>query len=170
MISSIHQIDFFPADGSSSIRLLDYGDRMQDPLQFPVSISVDSYAPIGQTYGIDIPKWGARRAIDWSRRTEHASHAAAASYAMRHPASMPYMQTGKLRVTVQGGEVWDFLDSVILGCTSTQAFSGKFATMTTYRIGAGKTVPAYAIALTPGMPMEWIHQNWETLTNHWETY
>lgn len=170
MISSIHQIDFIPADGSASIRMLDYGDRMQNPLVFPVSVSADAYAPIGSTYGIAIPKWGARRAFEWSRRSEHASHAAAASYTMRHPAVIPYMKTGKLRVAVQGGDAWDFLDAVILACSSTQAFSGQFATMTSYRAEAGRIFPSAAIVLYPGIPTEWILQNWETISTNWETY
>jgi hypothetical protein len=167
MTSSIHQIDFIPDDGSATVRMLDYGDRMQNPLTFPVSVSTDAYAPIGSTYGVSIPKWGARVAVEWGRRKSHASHADAASYAMRHPASIPYMATGKLRIAVQAGETWDFLDAVILGCSSTQAFSGNFASMTNYRTESGDKVPVYAISLFQGIRFDWVLQNWNAVTNNW---
>lgn len=148
MLQSLYQITFIPDNDAASVLLLDFGDRLDKAPEFPVSAQADAYAPIGSTFGIAIPKWGARRAFSWSVRRDHASHAAAASFTLSHPASLPYMSTGKFRIAIQGGDTWDFYDGVISGCASSLALSRGFTTLTSYRAESGKSLLYIFYALT----------------------
>jgi len=170
MLASIYQITFIPDNGAASVLLLDFGDLLDKAPEFPVSAAADAYAPIGSTFGIAIPKWGARRAFSWTRQIEHASHAAAANFTLSHPASLPYMSTGKFRIAIQGGDTWDFYDGILSGCASSLDLGGNFGSITSYRAESGEMRPYSTLTLYAGIPFAWINQTFTSLTATWPTY
>ncbi|MEI6654056.1 MAG: hypothetical protein WCP45_04755 [Verrucomicrobiota bacterium] len=155
MILSIYQIDFIDSAGTAT-RLLDIGDPIGAMIDFSVKQSADSFTSLGNPWGGSRASGGARRPLSWARQIEHVSHAAAASFAIRHPASLPLSREGKLRVTVSGGEVWDLLDAVILDATTRPDQDGTYATLTNYTAEAGQTLPWSGLAHYAGIPTSWL--------------
>ena len=98
--------------------------------------------------------------MTWTRGIEHASHAAAASYAIRHPASLPLDRPGTLRISVSGGEVWDLYAAVLLTVQVAQDSDGDFSTLATYQAEAGLSLPVAGLTHYAGIPTAWI------LTDH----
>lgn len=155
MISSLYQIDFISAAGAAT-RLLSVGDLTGSMPDFIVRQQAETHISLGNPWGGARAAGGARRPLGWTRLTEHASHAAAASYAIRHGASLPLTSEGKLRITVSGGEVWDMLDAVLLEASTRPDGEGDFATLTTYSAEAGLSLPVSGLAHYAGMPTAWI--------------
>jgi len=155
MIASISQIDFVDASGAS-VRLLSIGDRTEETLQFGFQQETAEWAPVGLDYGFSTPLGGARQAVSWTRMEEHASHAAAAAYAIKHPASVPMQREGKLRVTISGGETWDLLDAVILGVSTRPRVGNAYRTLTAYRCEVGQPVPVSGLTHAAGVRTAWI--------------
>ena len=138
------------------MRLLDFGDPLEEMLDFSVEQSSQEFAPIGAEWGRVNASGGARRSLSWVRRIEHASHEAAAAWCIFHPASLPHFRPGKLRVSVQSGQVWDLFDAVLLGAVTRLRLSGKFTTMTSYSATAGKTLPVSGLHHFAGIQTAWI--------------
>lgn len=155
MIVSIYQIDFMDASGGS-MRLLDYGDLIGNLIDFAANQSEETYNPINTRWGTARALGGARRPLSWSRSLEHLSHAAAASYCIKHPAMLPLSRDGKLRVSLESGEAWEMLDAVILSASTRLDMDGEFATITTYQASAGETLPVAGAFLYTQMPHMWV--------------
>jgi hypothetical protein len=155
MIATLYQVDFIKAS-CGSVRLLDYGDRTEATLEFGFEQTAAVWRPAGQDYGNASPLGGSRRPLEFQRLVNHASHAAAAAYAMRYPASLPMRQAGKVRVSISGGEVWDFMEAVILGVSSRARVGNGFRTMTGYKLEVGKPVPVSGLTHAAGVRMDWI--------------
>jgi hypothetical protein len=161
MIASLYQVDFITA--TRSVRLLDFGDRTEATLEFGFEQSVAAWRPAGQDYGNVTPLGGSRRPMEFQRLLDHASHPAAASYAIRYPASLPMRQPGRVRVTISGGETWDFAEAVIVGVSSRTHVGNKFRTMTGYRLEVGKPLPVSGLAHSPGVRIDWVLETHSTL-------
>lgn len=154
MFSSLFQIDFIDTNGGST-RLLSYGDYLEKPLEVPWSQSADGYTPIGAIWGKSRAKGGGRRTLEWARRATHATHAEVAAYVLRYPASLPTYREGKFRISIQGGEVWDFMDSVFLGAVTRPMVTSKCHSITTFRGEAGQMLPVSGLAYYAGVPHSW---------------
>ncbi len=166
MLVSIWQIDFIAESGVTT-RLLSAGDLMADVLQIPATIQSQEDHYLGADWAGAVPLGNARRSLSWVCVREHASHADAASFVIRHPAAMPLRTPGKIRISITGGEVWDFLDAVITSATPNQYKDGDFATYTAYQASAGKCLPVSGLAIYTGIPIEWILSTHAALaTNH----
>ena len=164
MLVSIHQIDFV-SDSGVTTRLLSVGDLMTDVLEIPASIQTQEDNYLGADWAGAVPMGNARRSLSWVCVREHASHAAAASFVIRHPASMPLRTPGKLRVSISGGEVWDFMDAVISSASPTQYKDGDFASYTAYQASAGKCMPVSGLEIYTGIPIEWILSTHDALAS-----
>lgn len=156
MIESLYQIDFVDSASGGSLRLLSIGERGEADIQFGFQQDNTAWSPVGSDYGFASALGGARQPLEWQRLQDHASHAAAASYAIRHPASVPKQREGKLRITISGGEVWDLMDAVILAVTCRPHVGFGFRTLTGYRCEAGVAVPVSGLAHAAGVRMDWI--------------
>ncbi len=167
MIESQHQIDFITPSGT--LRLLDIGAIVE---QEPVI----SWKQGEKTHGAIGGKWGESQALgnalasaQWTAVRNHSSQADLRSFCMRHVASMPSGETGTLRVTISGGEVWDIEDcSLSSSSPMPLAASGAFETVTSYQAVGGNMVPAAAITLYAGIPWIFILQDWDALTGEWD--
>ncbi|MDP3851961.1 MAG: hypothetical protein Q8Q59_15775 [Luteolibacter sp.] len=156
MLVSIYQIDFIDTATGGSTRLLSTGELLDKMIDFSFSQQAEGYASIGSDWGKSQALGGARRPLEWTRQCEHAHHAAAAAWCIRHPAGLPFTRPGKLRVTIQDGETWDLLDAVLLSASARPDKGGDFATLTSYKAEAGKTLPVYGLAHYAGIPHAWI--------------
>ena len=164
MIYSLLQIDFIETASGGSTRLLDIGDQVAEELALPIEAGSYGYTPIGAAWGLSQPGGGARRTLEWTRRVEHASHVAAATYSIGHPALLPFAKAGKLRITISGGAVWDLHDAVLLGATAPRDVRGQFATLNRYRAEAGRTQIVSGLPLTAGVPFAWWVESFSSIT------
>lgn len=167
MISSVYQIDLITSAGTQ--RLLDYGDILADELKFSVEQSVSQYAPIHSAWGETSGDGAAFVSVSWERRQAHASHAAARTHVLRSAAGTAWRQTGTLRVSVQSGEVWDIADASISSSAPAALISNGFRTLTAYNASGGRMTPAAALTLYAGIPWDWTLQNWDAVTDQWQT-
>lgn len=163
MIVSIYQIDFIDSDGATT-RLLDHGDLIENFIDFSFNQAADEFAAILGQWGKAVPRGGARRPVEWARLLEHTSHIVAAAFCIRHPAEVPYMKTGTLRIEIDGGEVWDLQDAVLFSAATRLSREGDFSTLTNYKLTAGKTVPYSGLEHYLGQRMEWILDTHTELT------
>lgn len=167
MIESLHQIDFISASGT--MRLLDIGAIVEQEPVISWKQAEESHAAIGAKWGESQALGGAMVSIQWTAVRNHASQPDLRSYCMRHAASMPSGETGTLRVTISGGEVWDIEDcSISSSAPLPLAASGAFETVTGYQATGGNMVPAAAITLYAGIPWIFILQDWDNLTGDWD--
>lgn len=156
MIQSIYQIDFIDAISGGSTRLLSIGEKVEATLGFGFDQESSQWNPVGLDYGFGIGLGGARQAVEWQRLQDHSSHAAAAAFSIKHPASIPKQRDGKLRVTISGGEVWDFSSAVILAVNSRPRVGNMYRTLTGYRCEVGDAVPVSGLVHAAGVRMDWI--------------
>jgi hypothetical protein len=167
MIESLHQIDFITASGTQ--RLLDIGAIVEREPSISIKQREQAYAPIAAPWGENQALGGAMVSLSWTAVRNHTSHADLHSFCMRHAASFPSGETGTLRVTVSGGEVWDIADCVL---SSSEPMplqsSGSFETVTGYAASGGAMTPAVAITLYAGIPWAFILQDWDDLTGDWD--
>ncbi len=170
MIESIYQLTFADVSNNPVVGLTSWKDLIEAPLEFSVTGNVDEYAAIGAAWGIAVPKGGSRRTIEWGRYREHLSHAEAASFCQSHPMTMPWQIVGMLRVAVFEGESWLHQDAVMLSCVCTPQLSGTFRTLTRYKVEVGRMKPNAQISLYPGIPINWVLQNIEAMTELIQTY
>lgn len=154
MIDSPYRIDFMDASGAS-VRLLDIGDGMEVPLEFGVRQQEAVINPIGARWGDSVACGGSRRSLSWLRVVEHDSRSAALSYEQRHPAMLPALTDGTLRVSVAGGEEWDLREATVLNVLTRSHWDGEFATITCYEIECGRTMPVSGLIWFPGIASEW---------------
>lgn len=166
MVSSVWKLEFVSAAGT--LLLLDYGDDLDEELAFDTEQSVGTYKPIGAGWGEASAEGGAMTSLSWTVRRSHASHAALRAFCLRHPALMPYGQTGALRVSIQGGETWEIEDCALASSKPQPLTTGPFRSLTVYQATGGRMVPVSAIELYVGIPWEFILQNWEDITTNWE--
>ena len=168
MIASLYQLDFIHASGT--LRLLDVGEMLLAELEIKVSQAADRYAPIGAAWSDSAAKGGAQSDLSWGVVRNHASHAALRGYCFSQSAAIPSGKTGTLRVAIEGGGTWE-IASVTMTSSSTipRVPSPWFETVSSYTVTSGKMVPVTAITLYPGIPWDFILQNWESLTGNWET-
>lgn len=158
MIASIYQIDFIATANGAVTNLLAIGDDIDKEMEFPMQNNAESYYAIGARDGKGRSKGGSRRTISFGRYLEHASQAAASTYCLAHPALLPTMSPGKIRITITDTTpvVFDLMDAVIIAAIPIWSPEGNFRTYTTYRLEAGKTVPVSGLAYFAGMPHSWI--------------
>lgn len=156
MNESLYQIDFIDTSTGASTRLLSLEDRAEADLQFGFEQNSAEWSPVGLDYGYESPLGGSRQAVQWTRLMDHASHAAAAAYAIKHPASLPMQREGKLRVTISGGEVWDLMDAIILGVNCRINVGFGFRTVAGYNCKAGQPVPVSGLVHAAGVRIDWI--------------
>ena len=167
MIQSLHQIDFISVSGT--MRLLDIGAIVEQEPVISWKQSEQSHAALGARWGENQALGGAMASIQWTAVRNHASHADLRSFCLRHVASMPSGETGTLRVTISGGEVWDIEDCSISTSTPLSLMSSNaFETVTAYAALGGNMVPAAAITLYAGIPWIFILQDWDNLTGDWD--
>lgn len=169
MIRSLWQIDFITAAGTS--RLLSYGDGIADEIRFRVAAKADEYAPIGAAWGGTTTDGGALTSFGWTTRRDHDDHAALRAFCMRHASQFPGTRAGMIRVAVQDGETWE-MDKATLATSEPAPLvqSGGFRTVTTYAVTGGRLVPVEPIEPYAGMPVEFILQPVEELTEPIESY
>lgn len=168
MIQSSHQIDFITPAGTW--RLLNYGDILDAEIQ-PVTVQeVSSHAGIGAAWGSTAAQGAALTDLDWVRREQHASHAALRAAVLRTAATFPANQSGTLKLSIQGGEVWEIQNCTLLASRPQPAIGGVFATMTAWTARGGQMLPAAAIPLYSGIPWAFILQGWASISSNWETY
>jgi hypothetical protein len=170
MIESLHQIDFITSSGSI-MRLLDIGAIVEDE-------PVIDWKQAGANYGAIGAKWSesqglgkAQASATWTAVRNHTSQADLRGFCMRHAASMPSGETGTLRITISGGQVWDIQDCYI-GSSKPMPLAGSatFETVTTYGAFGGTMVPAAAITLYAGIPWVFILQDWDDLDTDWDDF
>jgi hypothetical protein len=167
MVSSLYQIDLINSAGT--LRLLDYEDVMSEDLKFSVEQNVSQYAPIDSRWGETSGDGAAFVSVSWERRQAHASHAAARSHVLRSAAGTAWRQNGTLRISVQSGEVWDIADASISSSSPAALVSNGFRTLTAYNATGGRMTPAAALTLAAGMRWDWTLQNWDAVTDQWQT-
>lgn len=167
MIQSIWQIEMINASGTT--RLLDYADVISEEIKLSVSQEANRYAPINSLWGETEASETAFVALGWERRQNHASHAAARSHCLRTAAATALRKTGTLRISVQGGETWDIEDCTVVSSNPVPLVGSGFRTLTAYQAIGGKMSPAVALALYAGIPWNWILQDWEDITDQWQT-
>lgn len=167
MIQSIWQIDLINASGTT--RLLDYGDGITDEIKFSVAQDATRYGPISSLWGETDAGLNAFVSLGWSRRQNHASHAASRSHCLRTAAAAGVRRSGTLRVSVQDGEVWDIGNCTVFSSEPMPLVGYGFRTLTSYQAIGGVMTPAAAIALYAGIQWDFILQNWEDLSGNWET-
>ncbi|MDP3850095.1 MAG: hypothetical protein Q8Q59_06315 [Luteolibacter sp.] len=167
MIESLHQIDFIT--GSGTLRLLDIGAIVDDEPAVSVKQSEKRHTAIGAQWSENQALGGAETSVAWTAVRNHASQADLRGFCMRHAASLPSGQSGTLRVTISGGEVWDIEDCVISSSAPQPlASSAAFETVTAYQAAGGRMVPGAAITLYAGIPWVWILQDWDDLSGDWD--
>ena len=168
MIQTLYQIDFITAAGT--LRLLDSGARVTEEIAPKVSQGAATYAAIGAAWGETVAAGGAMVTVDFSVVKNHASHAALRGYCMSHAASLPSGKTGTLRLTITGGDTWDIADATLLSCAPMPLLPTQdFETLTSYSVTGGEMLPAAAITLYAGIPWDWTLQQWQTVSNPWQT-
>lgn len=167
MVSSLYQIDLINSAGTH--RLLDYEDVMSEDLKFSVEQNVSQHAPIDAQWGETSGEGSAIVTLSWDRRQDHASHAAARNACLRAAAGTSWRETGTLRLTVQSGETWDIADCTISSSAPAAIVSGGFRTLTAYNAAGGTMTPAAALTLYAGIPWNWTLQQWQTVTDQWQT-
>lgn len=167
MIYSLYQIDLITASGTR--RLLDYDDILSEEIRFSVEQGVSQYTPIGASWGETSGNGAAFVSLSWERRQTHASHAIARSFCLRTAAGVGVRETGTLRVSVYGGESWDIADATVSSSSPAALISGGFQTVTAYNTAGGTMIPAAALTLYAGIPWDWTLQNWDAITNQWQT-
>ena len=155
MIESLYQIDFVDSNGGVT-NLLALGDLVDSIPGFMAQQSADTFVSLGSDWGGAIPLGGARRPLTWTRQLTHASHGAVASWCIRHSASLPLTRSGKIRVTISGGETWEMQDAVISSVSSKQDINGIFTSLNTYTCDAGYSVPVAGLAHYAGQYVSWI--------------
>lgn len=154
MIQAFFQVDFIPESGST-VRLVSAGDLAGDLPDFPVGQATETYQSLGLDWGGAAGMGGARRNLSFSWLTEHASHAAAAAYAIRWPAAFPFRKAGKIRVAITGGETWDLLGAAVSNISCRPTAEGTFATWTTLQATVGEAVPVSGLAHYAGIFIGW---------------
>lgn len=167
MIQSIYQIDFTNPAGTH--RLLDYGDVIADEIRFSVAQQAAQYSPIGSAWGETDAGLSAYVTLGWERRQSHASHAAARTHCLRTAAATALRQTGTLRIAIQSGETWDIADCTITASDPLPVIGYGFRTLTAYQAIGGRMSPAAALTLYAGIPWDWTLQEWEDVSNLWES-
>lgn len=148
MIASIYKLEFIATTGGAVTTLLSWGDWIDKLIEFPMQNQVQTFSAIGAQWGKARAMGGARRPVDWTRMATHASHAAAAAYCLSHPAGLPFTTPGKLRVYIYVAAapgtpvIYDMMDAVIVAAVTRMTNEDDFATLTSYRVEAGKTLSA----------------------------
>ncbi len=137
MIQSLYQIDFLTASGTT--RLLSYGDYISDEISAKVAQAATQYRPLGAAWAETVAAGGATVSVAWTRREDHANHAALRSYCLRTAATSPASSgsTGTLRLAVQGGERWDIADCTITSCEPAPLVGFRFRTVTSFQALGG---------------------------------
>jgi hypothetical protein len=168
MIESLHQIEFITASGTR--RLLDIGAIVSGAPVIAVQQSVERYSAIGADWSEAFASQGADATITWTAVREHASHATLHAFCIRHAADFPSNQTGALRLTISGGEVWEMKNTVLASSAPLPLpESGTFETITAYNAAGGEMLPVSTLTLYAGIPWKWINQSWPALTGTWSS-
>jgi len=167
MIQSIWQIDLINASGTT--RMLDYGDLIADELKFSVEQDAARHSPIGGYWGETAAGLSSFVTVGWERRQTHASHAAARNACLRAVAGTGTRATGTLRVAVQSGETWDIEDATVFSSAPQPLLTGTFHTLTAFQAVGGRMTPYAALTLYAGIPWDWTLQNWDAVTDQWQT-
>jgi hypothetical protein len=167
MIESLHRIEFISPSGT--LVLLEIGEIVPSAPVVTVQQREERYYPLGAQWSEARAMGGTETAVTWQSVKDHTSHALLHSFCMRHAAALPSGQTGTLRMTISGGDVWDIMDAVVVSSSPLPlAESGTFETVTSYSAAGGRMVPAAAISLYAGIPWEFILQDWDSLTGEWD--
>jgi hypothetical protein len=166
---SFYQIDF--VFGGVATRLLDIGAIVPTPVEISVKQGETRYRAIGAEWSENSAEGGAETVITWAHVRDHGNHAALHGFCLRHAAGFPSGKVGTLRMEVSGGEVWEMASAVLSSSTPQPLMdSGAFETVTAYSCGGGDLMPASPIAIYPGIPWQWILQDWDDLTMSWDSF
>ncbi len=147
MIESLLKIEFVPTVGDAIV-LLDYGDDGDGDPKFALAQAGMSYTPVGAPWSRGVATGGAEVKASWTRKVSHPTHQAAESYRHTHPAEMPLRVPGKLRVSIQDGDVIEYIHARVEACVVnrlTACRPGEVPTLTEYRCTLGKPT-----VVTPG--------------------
>lgn len=167
MMQSLYTVDFISSAGT--LRLLTAGDNLEADIAPKVSQGAARYAAIGAGWGESVAEGGAMVTVDFAAVLNHASHAALRGYCMRHAALFPSGRSGTLRLAISGGDTWEISDATLISVAPIPKLpSSAFETITAYSVTGGQILPFTALTLYPGIPFEFILQNWEDISNNWE--
>lgn len=147
MIKSLQKIEFLNSAGGVTV-LLDYGDFIEDEIEFGAEQQTNGFNPIGSAWGLETPEGGARRSFSFSRRQDHASHTEARSYSIYNPSSRVFGKEGSVRVSIREAEdapevIW-LLESAVVQSSKPKPLDDgttKFRSLTTYQITSGRSRP-----------------------------
>jgi hypothetical protein len=162
-IRSIWKIEFLPANGPA-VTLLDAGDLVDAEPTFGVDTESERWSPIGNRWGRNTALGGGQRPIAFSRQRTHASPAAARGYAISRAPLVPMAESGKLKITITGGDIWLIDDAVLLDLSVSLVPKIPHATMERISARGAATRPGAAITLFAGIPVSWIYQEPEDIT------
>lgn len=147
MIRSLQKIEHVQPNGATTL-LLDFGDFIEEEIEFGAEQQTTGFAPIGAMWGIGTPDGGARRTFSYSVRRQHSSHSQARSWCLSHPSLIPFNKDGVLRISIRDApdsdvEIWEIQSAVIQGCAARPLFDLKqtFRSLTTYQITGGQAIP-----------------------------
>lgn len=147
MIKSLQKIEHVQEDGTTTL-LLDFGDFIEEDIEFGAEQQTTGFAPIGAMWGIGTPDGGARRTFSYSVRRQHNSHSQARSWCLSHPSLIPFNKDGVLRISIRDApdsdvEIWEIQSTVIQGCSARPYFNQRqtFQSLTTYQITGGRAAP-----------------------------
>ena len=167
MIPSSHTIDFITAAGTR--RLVSSGEMIDQEISPRVSQKSTDYSAIGAAWCETQAEGGAKVSLAFTVRQDHASHATLRGWVMRAAATFPSGATGTLRLAITGGETWDILSATIASSDPTPYMGAGWRTLTSYAISGGEMLPYGPVTLYAGIPWQFINQDWEDLTEAWET-
>jgi hypothetical protein len=152
MIESIHQIDFISSAGT--IRLLDIGAIVEEMPKIDWKQRTQENYPILSPWAEGQALGGASVAVSWTAVRSHSSHADVQS----------------LRITISGGETWDIQNATIISSSPQPLMSSAgFESVTSYQASGARTIPATSLTLFEGIPWDWTLQNWDAVTNQWQS-
>lgn len=172
MITSLWRIEF--VSGSVSTLLVDYGDMLADEIRPTVKQAATEYGQIGGRWGGTQADGKALTTIAWTVWLPSAggSIASVRDDMMLAAATFQSLTTGTLRVTVQGGATWEMEHASLASFeTSPDAsWPSGFAASRVHSATGGQLLPTTPIPLRPGLPVEFILQPVDALTEPIETY
>ena len=153
---SIWRVEFVPVSGTT-IRLLDYGDRMSGEPVFPIGQDAFRSTPIGSRWSRFRPSANMEGEAKWSRRTTYADPMATRAAVWRLRDQLPNAE-GKITVAIENGETWELLDAAIISALAMPERRIPNAVMTEYSAMISKARPVSEITLFAGIRPDWINQ------------
>lgn len=172
MISSLWRIEFLT--GGASTLLADYGDMLADEIRPTVKQAATEFGALGGRWGGTQADGRALTTIAWTVWIPSAGGTVATlrDDMLLAAATFPAMATGTLRITVQGGAVWEMAKASLATFETAPdaAWPAGTAASRVYSATGGQLLPTTPIPLRPGLPVEFILQPVDDLILPIENY